>query len=73
MDKPPSFLDYELLCACVINCGTLGDVITQTIESISYDLGFSAPGSFSRAFKEWTGHPPAAVRRALEKGSEGKS
>jgi len=32
------------------------------VTEISYLLGFSDVSSFSRAFKRWTGTPPAAFR-----------
>jgi len=37
-----------------------------TIDDIAFDLGFSAPSGFSRAFKDWTGHPPSAYRLTLQ-------
>lgn len=33
-----------------------------TVEDVAYDLGFSAPSGFSRAFSQWTGTPPSAWR-----------
>ncbi|NQX89225.1 MAG: AraC family transcriptional regulator [Halioglobus sp.] len=35
------------------------------LAEISYMLGFSDTSSFSRAFKKWTGEPPAAFRSHL--------
>lgn len=35
-----------------------------TLTEISLLLGFSEPSSFSRAFKNWTGSAPSAVRQA---------
>jgi len=35
----------------------------RTVSEISADLGFSDPGSFHRAFKKWTGTPPAGYRK----------
>jgi AraC-like DNA-binding protein len=35
------------------------------LAEISYMLGFSDVSSFSRAFKKWTGDPPAAFRSNL--------
>jgi AraC-like DNA-binding protein len=35
------------------------------LAEISYMLGFSDTSSFSRAFKKWTGNPPAAFRTNL--------
>ena len=35
------------------------------LAEISYMLGFSDSSSFSRAFKKWTGDPPAAYREKL--------
>lgn len=33
------------------------------IENVAYDLGFSAPSGFSRAFKQWAGKPPCHWRK----------
>jgi AraC-like DNA-binding protein len=35
------------------------------LAEISYMLGFADTSSFSRAFKQWTGHPPVAFRGNL--------
>lgn len=35
------------------------------LAEISYMLGFSDTSSFSRAFKQWTGHPPVAFRQSI--------
>ena len=35
------------------------------LAEISYMLGFSDTSSFSRAFKKWTGDPPAVFRTNL--------
>ena len=35
----------------------------QTVSEISAQLGFADPGSFHRAFKKWTGTPPAGYRK----------
>ena len=37
---------------------------TMTLTEISFLLGFSEVSSFSRAYKNWTGKPPSAVRQA---------
>jgi AraC-like DNA-binding protein len=39
---------------------------TVPLAEISYMLGFSDTSSFSRAFKQWTGHPPVAFRGNLQ-------
>ena len=36
---------------------------SRTVSEISAQLGFSDPGSFHRAFKKWTGTPPAGYRK----------
>ena len=36
---------------------------TLTVAQVSERLGFSSPGSFSRAFKQWTGSPPDIYRK----------
>jgi AraC-like DNA-binding protein len=38
---------------------------TMPLAEISYMLGFSDTSSFSRAFKKWTGDPPAVFRTNL--------
>jgi AraC-like DNA-binding protein len=38
-----------------------------TIDDISFNLGFSAPSGFSRAFKDWTGVAPSAYRQTLRR------
>lgn len=39
---------------------------TMPMAEISYMLGFSDTSSFSRAFKRWTGDPPAVFRKTLQ-------
>jgi AraC-like DNA-binding protein len=36
---------------------------TKTVSMIAAELGFADPGSFHRAFKKWTGTPPAGYRK----------
>ena len=38
---------------------------SMPLAEISYMLGFSDTSSFSRAFKKWTGEPPARFRSNL--------
>ena len=38
---------------------------SMPLAEISYMLGFSDTSSFSRAFKQWTGHPPVTFRSNL--------
>lgn len=35
-----------------------------SLGEITFLLGFSEPGNFTRAFKRWTGKPPSAYRRS---------
>jgi len=37
---------------------------SMTLTEITFMLGFSEVSSFSRAYKNWTGEPPSAVRKA---------
>jgi AraC-like DNA-binding protein len=39
----------------------------EPLTSVAFDLGFSAPGNFSRFFKEHTGVSPSTFRRAAGK------
>lgn len=43
----------------------------ESLTSMAIDLGFSAPGNFSRFFKEQTGVPPSAYRRAASEPALG--
>src|SRR5262249_33306887 len=36
---------------------------SRPIEAAAYEMGFSHPSAFHRAFKRWTGATPASVRR----------
>lgn len=35
-----------------------------TVEDIAFQLGYTAPGNFTRAFRSWMGTTPAAFRRS---------
>ncbi|WP_269620559.1 AraC family transcriptional regulator [Zhongshania sp. BJYM1] len=39
---------------------------TDTIESIAYKTGYTEPGAFIRAFKNWTGYTPLKFRKLLQ-------
>jgi AraC-like DNA-binding protein len=41
----------------------------KSIVEIAYQLGFSEPSTFSRAFKRWTGKAPADYRAEAESGA----
>lgn len=40
---------------------------TKSLERISYDIGFSSPAVFHRAFRRWTGVTPSAYRRQSQR------
>jgi AraC-like DNA-binding protein len=39
---------------------------SETIENIAYKTGYTEPGAFIRAFKNWTGYTPLKFRKQLE-------
>jgi AraC-like DNA-binding protein len=41
----------------------------RSVSEIAADLGFADPGSFHRAFKKWTGSPPAGYRKTRGGGN----
>lgn len=41
-----------------------------SLTEISYLLGFSNPSAFSRAFKHWTGTPPAKARKRVTRRTD---
>ena len=42
---------------------------SRSIGEISYNLGFSEPANFTRAFKSWTGISPKQYRQAIKQGN----
>ena len=46
----------------------------QSVSAVARALGFAEPSTFSRAFRRWTGHPPARFMSTeapgLRSGSE---
>lgn len=43
-----------------------------TMQEIAFLLGFGQPASFFRAFRDWTGHTPAAAREAGRRARAGQ-
>lgn len=41
---------------------------SDSIQCIAYDLGFSEPSAFSRAFRRWTAVSPNVYRKTLREG-----
>ena len=56
---------YQLLLDELRRDLAIGALIhsTKTVSAIAGELGFADPGSFHRAFKKWTGTPPAGYRK----------
>jgi AraC-like DNA-binding protein len=52
----------QMLCAMAVDMLRDGAL---SVDRISHRLNFSDATSFSRAFKRWTGHAPAAYQRLL--------
>lgn len=58
---PPTALDYRLRGA-IAHMRRVGE--GESMTTVAIELGFSAPGNFSRFFKEHTGVSPSTYRRA---------
>jgi AraC-like DNA-binding protein len=55
--------------ACAIVAKQMLTSGKASIQGVAYDIGFSDPAAFNRAFKRWTGMTPSAFREAQRRSS----